>query len=154
MTISLRDITMENFRECLRLEVADDQKNFVASNMFSLAEAKADGVSNPYAIYAGDTMVGFIMYDYEPKESRGYISRLMVDKRFQSRGYGRTAMSLVIERLQAIPGCVEIQTSYEPTNGVAAKLYASLGFESTGEFVDGEPIVRMPVRGNCESQSN
>ena len=28
-----------------------DNRMFVASNMYSLAEAQADGVSNPYAIY-------------------------------------------------------------------------------------------------------
>jgi diamine N-acetyltransferase len=150
MHVSLRDITMDNFRECLKLEVADDQKGFVASNMFSLAEAKADGVSNPYAIYAGDTMVGFVMYDFEPKENRGYISRLMVDKRFQGRGYGRAAMESVIGRLKAISECTEIQTSYEPSNNVAAKLYANLGFKSTDEFIDGEAIVRIHLPENHE----
>jgi diamine N-acetyltransferase len=145
MTVTLRNITMANFRECLKLEVAEHQKGFVASNMFSLAEAKADSVSHPCAIYSGEAMVGFIMYDFEPKESRGYISRLMVDKQFQGRGYGRAAMKIVIARLTEIPDCREIQTSYAPGNAVAAKLYADLGFETTGEFVDDEAIVRMQV---------
>ena len=143
MTVTLRDITMNNFRTCLKLEVAEHQKGFVASNMFSLAEAKADSVSNPYAIYDGETMVGFIMYAFAPQESRGYVSRLMVDKRFQGRGYGRAAMEVVMTRLGNIAGCREIQTSYAPDNSVAAKLYASLGFQQTGEFVDHEAVVRM-----------
>lgn len=79
MPASLREITMDNFRACLTLTVAEDRKGFVASNMYSLAEAKADAVSNPLAIHAGDDMVGFIMYDYASDESRGYITRLMVD---------------------------------------------------------------------------
>ena len=57
--IELRKITRENFRECIRLSVAEDQRKFVASNMYSLAEATADGVSNPLAFYADDQMDGF-----------------------------------------------------------------------------------------------
>ena len=143
MTITLRDITNDNFRECIHLKVADDQKGFVASNMFSLAEAKADGVSNPYAVYADEQMVGFIMYDFEPKESRGYITRLMIDDQFQGNGYGRQAMTQVIDRLQAIDDCHEIQTSYAPANVASARLYESLGFAQTGEVNEGEIVVRM-----------
>jgi len=146
MDVTLRRITMDNFFECIRLDVAEHQKGFVATNVFSLAEAQADGVSNPLAIYAGEQMVGFIMYDFEPKEDRGYITRLMVDARFQSNGYGRAAMVQVIDRLQEIPECGEIQTSYAPANAVAEKLYLDLGFEPTGDSVDGETVVRMPIR--------
>lgn len=71
-------------------------------------------VSNPRAIHAADQMVGFIMYDFEPEEDRGYISRLMVDARFQGQGHGRAAMEQVLERLMQIPEFREIQTSYVP----------------------------------------
>jgi diamine N-acetyltransferase len=145
MDVTLREITMESFRECIKLEVAEDQKGFVASNVFSLAEAKADGVSNPLSIYADDRMVGFIMYDFAPEEGRGYISRLMVDARFQGKGYGRAAMSQIIDQLKEIPECREIQTSFAPANAVAERLYASLGFERTGAVVDGEIVVRRQL---------
>ena len=145
MNVTLREITMESFRECIRLEVAEDQKGFVASNVFSLAEAKVDDVSNPLSIYADDRMVEFIMYGFEPKESQGYISRLMVDVRFQGKGYGRVAMSQAIDRLREIPECWEIQTSFAPANAIAERLYASLGFDRTGEVVAGEIVVRRQL---------
>jgi diamine N-acetyltransferase len=145
MTVTLREITMDNFLECVRLSVGEAQKNFVASNMFSLAEAKADRVSNPYAIYADEQIVGFIMYDFNPEENRGYVSRLMVDARFQGKGYGRAAMAEVVDRLKRVPGIRDIQTSFHPENHVAEALYASLGFARTGEVVDGEIVVRTPL---------
>jgi diamine N-acetyltransferase len=145
MNLTLRDITNSNFRECIGLKVAEGQNSFVASNMYSLAEAKADGVSDPYAIYADDQMVGFIMYDFEPGEDRGYITRLMIDARFQGRGYGRQAISQVIDRLKAIPECREIQTGYMPGNEAAKRLYESLGFVKLGEDEDGEILTRMTV---------
>ncbi|MBU0596146.1 GNAT family N-acetyltransferase [Candidatus Bipolaricaulota bacterium] len=145
MDVTLREITNDNFIECIRLTVSEDQKNFVATNVYSLAEAKADGVSNPFAIYADDLMVGFIMYDFEPEEDRGYISRLMIDARFQGNGYGRAAMQQVIDRFKRIPECKEIQTSYAPANAAAEHLYEDLGFRQTGEEIDGETVVRMPL---------
>ena len=145
MDVTLREITMANFFDCIKLDVGDDQRNFVATNTYSLAEAKADGVSTPFAVYADDRMVGFIMYDFEPKESQGYISRLMIDARFQGNGYGRAAMQQVIDQFKQIPECREIKTSYAPANAVAENLYESLGFERTGEEVDGETVVRMQI---------
>ncbi|MBN1857860.1 GNAT family N-acetyltransferase [Candidatus Bipolaricaulota bacterium] len=145
MTVTLREITMDNFRECIKLSVAEAQKGFVASNMYSLAEAQADGVSEPRAIYAGDQMVGFIMVDFEPKEDRGYISRLMVAEDHQGNGYGREAMRQVIERFKRNPACKEIQTAVVPENVAADTLYRSLGFEPTGEMDEGEAILRMTI---------
>jgi len=146
MRVTLREITMDNFSECINLKVKESQRGFVASNMYSLAEAKADDVSQPLAIYAGEQMVGFIMYDFEPREHRGYISRLMVAAEHQGQGHGRDAMQQVIERLCANPDCREIQTSFEPSNSAAEGLYASLGFVRTGEVSDGEIVMKRPVR--------
>lgn len=143
--MELREITMENFLECIKLSVSDMQKGFVASNMFSLAEAKADGVSVPLAIYDGDTMVGFIMYDYDEKEKTGWISRLMVDQRYQGRGHGRWAMMEVIGRLRGIEGIKIMRTSFAPENSAARKLYTSLGFKLTGEQIDGEDVCIMEI---------
>jgi diamine N-acetyltransferase len=143
--IELREITMENFRECINLSVADHQRGFVASNMYSLAEAKADGVSNPLAIYADDQMVGFTMYCFDPESGMGYIDRLMVAAEHQGRGYGRAAMLEVIERLRNTPGCRRIRTAFEPTNAVAEALYESLGFRKTGEVTHGELVTVLEV---------
>ena len=64
--VELRKITLDNVRECIRLEVAEEQKHFVAPNAVSLAQAYAalvteDCVPIPFAIYHDDTMVGFMM---------------------------------------------------------------------------------------------
>lgn len=144
--ITLREITMENFRECIGLSVAESQMGFVATNVYSLAEAFADGVSQPRAIYADEQMVGFVMFDFEPHQDRGYISRLMVAEAHQGRGYGREAMRLVIGEFKQNPACKEIQTSVVPENVVADTLYRSLGFEPTGEMDEGEAILRMEIK--------
>jgi diamine N-acetyltransferase len=141
--IELRAITRENFRQCIALSVADEQREFVASNLYSLAEAKADGVSVPLAVYAGEVMVGFTMYRFEAQSGTGHIDRLMVAKEHQGHGYGRAAMLEVVRRLRDTPGCTRAVTSFVPSNAVADALYASLGFRRTGEVDYGETVVAL-----------
>ena len=144
-TVELREITADNFRDCIRTDVAEHQRGFVAHNMYSLAEAKADGVSIPLAIYASGTMVGFTMYRFDGASGTGYIDRLMVAADQQRRGYGRAAMSEVIRRLRETPGCLRIRTSFKPTNEVADVLYHGLGFRRTGEVDEGEVVAVLEV---------
>ena len=42
MTVSLKEITESNFRECIKLTVGDADQQFVASNLYSIAESKFD----------------------------------------------------------------------------------------------------------------
>ncbi len=134
--VCLRRVTQENFRACLALSVDDAQKDFVAPNVYSLAQAKVNPLLTPWAIYEGailgrdigedDPMVGFCMV--QVMDGVGFIMRLMVDHRFQRRGYGRAAMEQVIQRLKADPAIEVIATSFLKTNQAAEKLYRSLGF--------------------------
>jgi diamine N-acetyltransferase len=70
----------------------------------------------------------------------------MVDEQHQGQGYGRAAMQEVISRLKATPDCTEIKISFVPENSVAERLYRSLGFQHTGLVIDGETVLRLPIR--------
>ncbi len=131
--VSLRPITRMNLDECISLKVANNQKGLVASNVYSLAEASVNPMYHPFGIYDAEahyqtnpSMVGFIMY--ELSDAVGFIVRLMIDEKFQRRGYGRAAMIEVIRRLKLHPEVERIATSHERKNEAAARLYESLGF--------------------------
>jgi diamine N-acetyltransferase len=83
------------------------------------------------------------MYGLYRDEGKYWILRVMVDRRFQGKGYGHAAMELLLDRLRAISGCDEVAISYEPENDVARRLYASFGFRETGEVVEGETVARL-----------
>ena len=72
------------------------------------------------------------------------IWRLMIDKRYQKRGYGREAIKLALDFIRTWPcGKAEYcSLSYEPENNVARELYRSLGFMENGEM-DGDEIVAV-----------
>lgn len=136
--IELRPVDGQNWYDCVCLEVDPSQKNYVASNSFSLVEAAYMPENYPFAIIIEDKIVGFLMYNYDKDLGMWGLNRLMIDRRYQKKGYGRIALlelfKLVSERLGHIP----FYTSYEPDNKVAEKLYKSLGFVSTGEVIEGE----------------
>ena len=146
----LRAVDATNWLEVIQLQVAEDQRHFVASNLFSLAQAKIFDRYVPLAIYeaAGpQVLVGFAMYGPHLPSELPWIDRLMIDARFQRRGWGRAAMLALMERIQRErPGPMRI--SYEPDNQAAEALYASLGFMPTGEVLEGELVRewRPPTR--------
>ena len=134
--IELREVTSENWLECINLKLKSDQDGFVSSNLFSLAQSKFEPSRVPCTIYdAQNEMVGFIMYNDKPLEvDETYrISRLMIDKAHQGKGYGRAAAVEAIKRLRQVSNCQEILLDYAPDNEVAAKFWESLGFVVFGK---------------------
>lgn len=143
--VSLRTITRDNFYDIVDLKVGAGQSSFVAPNVYSLAQAWLEQSFEPIAVYQGDKLVGFTMYGYEDPPGRWWIIRLMIDERFQNRGYGRAAMQLLIPLMVERHGMLQIVTSYEPGNDVAGGLYRALGFQETGEMDDGERVVVLDI---------
>lgn len=133
--VHLRQVTQQNFRECLNLQVAESQQDWVATTTQSLAEAYVNPNLFPLSVYDAAvcgyeqpqvSMVGFTMY--EITAGVGFITRLMIDQKYQRQGYGRATMIEVIRRLRLYPDVEMIATSYRQDNTIAADLYQSLGF--------------------------
>jgi diamine N-acetyltransferase len=143
MVITLRPITQDNWRACLQLSTTEAQRHFVASVVFSLAQAYVEPWWTPLAIYADEIPVGFVMYRQLPGTDIAWIQRIMIDARYQNKGYGQVAMEAVISRIRQQDSSREIRLSYHPDNSVAAHLYERLGFRPTGERQDGEIVVRL-----------
>ncbi|MCG7344454.1 GNAT family N-acetyltransferase [Sporosarcina sp. ACRSL] len=157
--ISLRKITLENRREVFKLEVADDQRRFVASNLSSVAScyvlATNGGSPLPFAIYDDEQIVGFVMivygitgYELPKIANNNYcILRLMIDKRYQNQGYGRKAMEKTLEFIRTFPvGHAQYcWIAYDSNNIVAKKLYESFGFRDNGEICENEPVTVLEL---------
>ena len=152
--ITLKKITHENLCECIYdIETTEDQKEFVDSNVESLAEAYASitngGYATPYTVYDNDTMVGFVMYTFADKPGGDlsppyilpcyYIWRILIDKNQQRKGYGKMVIAKVIEEIKTMPHgkADRIYTSWNPKNIPSKLLFESFGFVETGEF-DGD----------------
>lgn len=153
--VRLEKISYKNVWKILHLKVREEQADFVATNTESIVEAylalAGGGTALPFAVYDDDTPVGFLMIgygalDWEDAPGIAYdnycIWRLMIDERFQGRGFGRQALELALEYVKTAP-CGKAEycwLSYEPENVNAKALYRSMGFEETGEM-DGDEII-------------
>lgn len=145
--LSLVEIDRHNYLSILDLSVSEEQRSFVASNTYSLAQAFVQPECVPLALYAENKPVGFAMYCIDESDREYWIYRLMIDQRHQGRGYGRAAMLLLIDRIRSEMDEQRhrIFISFEPENEVAKSLYESLGFVPDGRVEYGEIVYRLDV---------
>ena len=162
--IHLEKIDYRNVWDIIGLEVTEPQEEFVASNRISLVQAysvrDSETKAFPFGIYDDDTPVGFLMIgfneaatyddDEEPPKAleRNYsLWRLMIDRKYQKRGFGIEAIRLALAFIRTWP-CGQAEycaLSYEPENEVAKKLYASFGFVENGEMDDDEIVAVLKL---------
>ena len=142
-TVTLREISAETVRTILRLKVADHQREFVAPNAWSIAEAHFEPKAWMRAIYADETPVGFMMTFEDPSKGTYYLWRYMIDGDHQGKGYGRAALEQLIGRIKQQPNAAEIKLGVVQKEGSAAAFYEKLGFIDTGEVEWGEAVYKL-----------
>lgn len=144
--VVLREITKENWDECINLTFRLEQGGLVAPNSYRFLESKAEPTFVQVGIYSSDQMVGYAMYGIDPDDGKYWVFRLMIDEQHQGKGYGKNALAQIIDRLRMLPDCVEIFVGYRPENFRAASLYGGLNFARTGQMLCGEFIARLDLR--------
>lgn len=153
--IHFEEVTNKNIWKVCALEPFDEQKDFVAENLQSLAEAYATrnegGSALPLAVYNDDELIGFLMIgkgtvgneDESALIKENYsIWRLMLDKRFQRRGLGKQTLDAAVELIRGFPfgSARKVWLSYEPENTRARDIYRKFGFVENGEMCGNEIV--------------
>lgn len=142
----LEDVRADNWRACTALEVEQPQRRFVASVAYYLALcAYGETPWRPLAVRAEGEVVGFVMWGVDPADESFWIGGLIIDRRHQRRGYGRSVVTRLLERA-ASDGHHEAALSYDSHNTEARSLYARMGFVETGEVEDDETVARKRLR--------
>ncbi|MBV7536160.1 GNAT family N-acetyltransferase [Duganella sp. sic0402] len=140
--ITLVEITAHNFEDYMEMELPEHQRGYLASNAFSIAQARYYDDYIPRGICYEGKPAGFLLYDKQSNNNAGEygIYRFMVDYAQQGKGIGRRAMELLLDELKAKPGVKLITICYKPDNANAQSFYRSFGFEETGLDEIGEMI--------------
>lgn len=159
--LRLEKVNGQNVWDILKLKVAENQRHFVSSNDRSIIEAYTTIAGNgqvfPFGIYENDTPIGFLMigfgtddyWDDAPQVAIDNYNlwRLMIDEKYQNKGYGREAVKLALKFIKTLP-CGKAEycwLSYEPENDIARGLYRSFGFVETGEMDCNELIAVLKL---------
>ncbi|QAA32334.1 GNAT family N-acetyltransferase [Clostridium manihotivorum] len=151
MSIYLKDIDNQNWEQCIMLTTNKEGKHFiceefVASNALSIAQSKIQKGWITKAIYDEDTMIGFTMYGFCYENNFYEICRIMIDHKYQGKGYGRKALGKVIEEMKSFKDCNEIFLSFDPENQIGKKLYESFNFKATGRIIDDELLYSLSLK--------
>lgn len=155
--VTLREVTKENARAVMFLDVSESQESLVAPNAVSIAQAYFQPEAWFRAIYADETPVGFAMLedsslvtDVAPQLHNGeqyvYLWRFMVDARYQQHGYGAKALDLLIQHAKTRPNAATMLLSFVPAEKNPEGFYQSHGFARTGEMDDDEVVMALKLR--------
>ena len=138
MTVHLAPITKVNWERAAELNVREDQAQFVASNLYIIAETRWYPWTQLRGVYDGGEMVGFLAFGRDPDDDELWLYRYMIDRSAQGRGYGRAGLLALIEELRHDPANERITVGYKPDNAPAEALYLSVGFEPAAPAPWGE----------------
>lgn len=156
----IKTIGFEQLDDVLSLKVAPYQRDFVAENALAIAEAYAaerqGGKTRCFIAYHDNAPVGFASIALGSIGAKGEkewmrnsycLWRIMVDMDYQGRGFGKELFKAMIEWCATKPlGEAEtIYTSCDEMNAKAVALYQGLGFETTGEKIDGEIVLKRDL---------
>ncbi|MBR6135649.1 MAG: GNAT family N-acetyltransferase [Clostridia bacterium] len=145
--IRFEEITNKNIWKVCMLEPFEEQKDFVAENIQSLAEAYATRNEGnnalPLAVYNDVDLIGFVMIgkgtvgneDESDLIKDNYsLWRLMIDIKYQAQGLGKQTIDAVMALIRTFPfgEAKKVWLSYEPENIRARAIYRKYGFVENG----------------------
>ncbi len=144
--VSLKEVNENNFRTIVGMKLNEEQSKYVATNVYSLAQAWLyPEVAKPYAIYNDEEVVGFMMLDWDEKERECSIWRFMIATDQQGKGYGRKALEYALNIIKEAGKFDYVFLDYVPGNVVGKHLYESMGFIETGEIDEGEVVMKFDL---------
>ncbi|RHW42131.1 hypothetical protein D1B31_05705 [Neobacillus notoginsengisoli] len=88
MNLKLVKLTRDNWEECAALSGQDNQKGYMAPNLYSIAEVQFLEHFEALGIHDGEKMVGFALAGLDSDDHNYWIYRFMIDKGSQGKGNG------------------------------------------------------------------
>jgi len=144
--VSLRPVGRSDVLDVIGLQLADEQKGFVAPNAVSLAQAHYETGCYPMVIAADNGLVGFCSVidhtehaylDDDDDPSAAFVWRFMIDRRAQGNGFGSAARDRLAN--WARDRCLtSLVLTVRRENGAALAFFLGRGFERPGRTWDGE----------------
>ena len=146
--LKLRKIDESNFIDCFNLSLGEGQDRFVSHPIRSLAQAYVYyNQCTPFGIYSNDTIVGYVMVIYDYDEETYNIWHMMIDEKYQGKGYGSIAIKLCIDYIKSKPfgSSNDVILTCNIDNSIAIHIYEKIGFKDTGERDDNELVMKLVV---------
>lgn len=145
--IHFKDIDNTNEYMVRKIKIKPEQVNFIETVDECLEEANTYDGWHPVAIYHDNEVIGFAMYGSFGPNKDTWIDRIIIDEKYQGRGFGKIAMIQLIDIVSKKYGVNTIYLSIVEENTLAYKLYKSIGFKYMNERdINGELIFYYKVK--------
>jgi len=122
-------------KSIIDLNVKEDQKDYVALNSVSIAQGHYSKSAWFKGIFYDDRPVGFVMLDLIEEENKCFLWRFMIDREYQGKGFGKIALTQVIDFVRSLNLYTYIATSYVPAENGAGGFYKNFGFIESEEII-------------------
>jgi diamine N-acetyltransferase len=152
--LELVPISPENYESAMTLAVRPDQEGLVASVQKSLADAYVYSDALFRLAFAEGAPIGYLLlFPFDSNRGRTMnIVRIMIDRRFQGKGFGRNLLNAALDWIRTFePAVNTVRISTLPHNHAALGLYESAGFVRSG-LEDGEVALYLDLDQPEESE--
>lgn len=138
--IYFKRIDAKNVLDVCRLSktLSKEQRQMVADNSVSIAQAHCSENAWMRAIYLDQTPIGFIMIHTGSDFDDGidipgvFLWRFMIASQYQRKDYGKLALDRLVAELKA-KGFHSLDTSVELGPGSPMEFYKKYGFKENGD---------------------
>lgn len=134
----LIDIDESNWTKLITLELAEGQKDYVASPTGILARAYVyrNYNSKVFGIKSEEDIIGMLMIRDINEEPKCYeLQQFLIDIRYQNQGYGYKSLKLILDYLYVERRYENVEVCVKKKDSKAIKLYKKIGFKDTG-YID------------------
>lgn len=118
-------------------------EEFVASNALSIVQSVYEDGWIVKAVEQDGELIGFTMFGYNEEEEFYELCRIMIDRKYQNKGYGTQAIKMVLQEMKERFGCKEVYLSTDPENTVGKHVYEKVGFRSENRMLDDEELFKF-----------
>ena len=132
------DIDESNWTKLSTLELAEDQKDYVASPMGILARAYVyrNYNSRVFGIKSEENIIGMLMIRDINEEPECYeLQQFFIDIKHQNQGYGYKSLKLILDYLYAERRYENVEVCVKKEDIEAINLYKEIGFKDMG-YID------------------
>lgn len=145
--IKIKEIDEYNINQVRKVSVKENQQSFIETVDECLEEAAMYEQWCPVAVYYDKDLVGFAMYGAFGANPDTWIDRIIIDRKYQGKGFGKLAMKELIKIVTEKYNVNTVYLSFVKDNEVARKLYENIGFKYTGERdPEGEFIYKFKIK--------
>lgn len=126
----------KNWRQAIALEIRPDQREFVSGALDTIAYSAAYKNHRLFVEMEGERAVGLLDLSVDRKKGDYNIEIVLIDRRFQGRGFGRFMLEFAVDYLKKA-GAKRLSIGVNRFNIPAQRLYKSVGFKEDCVYEEG-----------------